>query len=191
MHLASSGMLIRRFRGRRKGSLEPLQYHLSNEELSRFFQEFPRFNPQQGYSADPGIDRGVCLAARQYCFIDAFGNVYPCLNFKSACDVEEARGGSPLARMGSVLDQSFDTIWASALIARRIRSVSRDDFQTCKSCGGSSGCNPCMALNYEESGDLFRPAQAVCSVTTAARRVYQPNFVPASRILPISLLPSG
>jgi hypothetical protein len=39
-----------------------------------------------------------------------------------------------------------------------------------------------MALNYEEHGELFRPAQLVCSATAAARSVFESDFVPASGI---------
>ena len=84
------------------GDLFPLQYKLSFEELKQFFVDFPEFNPYSGYTADPGISKGLCLAGRQYCFIDALGNVYRCLNFKSACDVQEARGNESAPNMGNI-----------------------------------------------------------------------------------------
>jgi radical SAM protein with 4Fe4S-binding SPASM domain len=164
------------------GATGPLQYHLNYAELQNFFREFPRFNPQQGYNADPGVERGVCLAGRQYCFIDAEGNVYPCLNFKSASDVEEKGGSVPRVKMGNILDRSFSSIWNDAKIAHEIRSASHRDFKTCARCSASAGCNSCMALNYEEHGELFRPAQLVCSATAAARSVFESDFVPASGI---------
>ena len=166
------------------GADYPLQYHLSFQELQDFFEQFPRFNPSFGFTADPGVKRGLCLAGRQYCFIDAMGNVYPCLNFKSACDVQEKSGNVPIAKLGNILSQNFSDIWSSAGILSEIRNATFDNFKTCTSCKAGTACSPCMALNYEENGILFKPSRTVCTLTKAAKLLFDPEFQPASeRIL--------
>jgi hypothetical protein len=43
-----------------------------------------------------------------------------------------------------------------------------------------------MALNYEEHGELFRPARTVCDLTKAAVSLADPGFIPASELrLPV------
>jgi radical SAM protein with 4Fe4S-binding SPASM domain len=143
------------------GAQYPLAYRMDRAALARFHRDFPRFDPtKSSRRADPGAPKGLCLAGRQYAFIDARGDVYPCLNFKSACDVDSARGGAPRARMGNVRVQAFDQIWRTAAIATEIRAATGASFASCATCIGT--CQPCMAANYEEHGELFKPARATC-----------------------------
>ena len=111
----------------------------------------------------------LCLAGRNFCFIDAMGNVYPCLNFKSACDVIESTGRVADAKLGNALQAPFYEIWNHSQFLHDIRSSSIADFNVCTSCEGNQGCRQCMALNYEEHGKLFRPSKITCSLTKAAQ----------------------
>jgi len=167
------------------GSEAPRRYALTDEELRRFFVAFPRFDTTRRLTIDPGAPRGMCLAARQFCFIDARGDVYPCLSFKSACDADEAAGLQAQARLGNVLEAPFERIWREAAIAHRIREASAASFSTCGSCQ-SVGCRPCMAQNWEEHRELFEPARAVCSLTEAAMAARGAGFVAASRLTRIA-----
>ena len=144
------------------GASYALQHAITAEETARFYQDYPQFNPFEGGGMDPGVIDGVCLAGRQYCFIDVRGNVYPCLNFKSASDHAEMNGRGN-ARMGNILTDSFREIWKSSTVTKAIRSASSASFSRCSNCSG--GCKPCMALNFEETGELFRPAPTVCRKT--------------------------
>jgi radical SAM protein with 4Fe4S-binding SPASM domain len=165
------------------GNATPLSYALTPAERIAFLQDFPQF-AEPGYTADPGVQRGLCLAGRQFCFIDAFGNVYPCLSFKAASDAREAQtgGGGTSARMGNILTSSFADVW-NAPVAQRIRAIERSDFKTCASCDGRAACSPCMAANFEASGDLVRPAPSICERTTIRLADHHPNFIPASRLI--------
>ncbi|MBI4669359.1 MAG: radical SAM protein [Elusimicrobia bacterium] len=165
------------------GNLNPLQYKLGPSELSRFFSDFPQFNPQTNINnADPGALGGTCLAARNFCFIDALGNVYPCLNFKSACDVLENQGMAAEAKLGNVLSVPFQEIWKSSQFALRLRSVTAENFTVCANCKANAGCRQCMALNYETHGDLFKPSPVTCNVTRTAAKMFDQLFTPASEL---------
>ena len=134
------------------GDVYPLQYRLNDDELTEFYRDFPSFAPQFGYTTDPGIKDGICLAGRRYCFIDVEGNVFPCLNFKAPSDAWQRKGAPSPVSMGNAFRDSFADIWNSA-IGREIRSKSGRDFQRCATCSGA--CNPCMAKNFESTGELF------------------------------------
>jgi radical SAM protein with 4Fe4S-binding SPASM domain len=134
------------------GAEYPLRYRLSPAEIAEFHRDFPAFDPASGVSTDPGGIDGICLAGRRYCFIDIDGNVYPCLNFKGASDRMRARGEQPPVLMGNAFREPFEQIWASA-IGEHIRSRSGRDFVRCNGCVGA--CSPCMAKNFETSGELF------------------------------------
>lgn len=161
------------------GNPYPLKYKLNFKELQEFFRDFPRFNPQSGYTADPGIRKNMCLAGRKHCFIDAMGNVYPCLSFKSASDLHEPTD-NPSPKLGNIIQERFSPIWESSQFLKTIRSSNPTDFETCGSCMANLDCKPCMALNYEEFTNLFLPASAVCNYTKAAVSLVDPTFVPAS-----------
>ena len=163
------------------GESYPLDYKMSFEELKKFFQDFPQFRPGIVNRADAGAKDGMCLAARQHCFIDVFGNVYPCLNFKSS-DVATASSKDSPVRMGNVLTSAFEDIWNSR-IACDIRAASKSSFRVCSGCDAKDRCGGCMALNYEEHGQLFQPSSLVCNLTGAAVSVDMPAFVPASVLL--------
>ena len=160
------------------GAQFPIAYKLNKDELRKFFVDFPEFNPQSGVqSNDPGVVNGMCLAGRRFCFIDAIGNVYPCLNFKNAMDRFSTR-------LGNVFETPFASIWGEAAVLKEIRSASFGDFKVCGGCDAKQGCRQCMALNFEEHGSLFQPARIVCGLTKAAVSVFDPYFLPASEKLP-------
>ncbi len=151
------------------GDPYPLAYRLDAEQLDRFYRDVPAQNPARRIqNSDPGAPGGLCLAGRQYAFIDARGFVYPCLNFKGACDVAEARGEPALPVMGNVREAPFSQIWNDAPIVQVIRGASRGHFPPCGSCASGGRCTPCMAANYEEHGDLFRRAESRCATNHVA-----------------------
>lgn len=134
------------------GAEYPLQYRLSAAEIADFHRTFPQFDPASGFTTDPGVIDGICLAGRRYCFIDIDGNVYPCLNFKGPSDRMRARGEPSPVVMGNAFREPFDRIWASA-VGEHIRARSGRDFSRCAGCVGA--CSPCMAKNFETTGQLF------------------------------------
>jgi radical SAM protein with 4Fe4S-binding SPASM domain len=151
------------------GAAYPLQYRLSDDEIAQFYRDFPEYDPRSGYTTDPGVMDGICLAGRRYCFIDVDGNVYPCLNFKSAADRAQAGGQPSSVIMGNVFRRSFQQIWA-APIGAHIRARTGRDFRRCTDCTGQ--CSPCMAKNFEITGDLFDNGGSCLGATPAPAPVF-------------------
>jgi AdoMet-dependent heme synthase len=161
----------------------PLAYRIDAADLERFYREFPRYDPGRAQlRRDPGAPGGVCLAGRQYAFVDAAGNVYPCLNFKAACDARVAHGEVPRALLGNVRTAAFATLWRDAPILGEIRAASRATFARCAACADT--CQPCMAASYEEHGALFAPARTICETgqivaRAGGRRIVRLPLLPA------------
>jgi radical SAM protein with 4Fe4S-binding SPASM domain len=147
----------------------PLAYRLSPSEMATFYRDFPQFSKEAGFNLDAGRRGGMCLAGRNYVFIDALGNVYPCLNFKSGSDALEGRGLKARAKLGNILVRSFEEIWQESPFLRYIQSLQRIDFGSCGGCGSSDQCSPCMALNYEEHGDVLVTSSRVRALHTAMK----------------------
>lgn len=162
------------------GEAYPVQYGLTKEELDDFYQDFPSFNPASGYTTDPGMSDGICLAGRRYCFIDADGNVFPCLNFKTPSDLLSRSGNASPVQMGNVFEESFSDIWNSP-VAREIRSRNGHDFRRCGDCAGK--CSPCMAKNFEATGDLFDMGGSCSARAVASLRAPVMLGVPTMRTL--------
>ncbi|HEY1556942.1 MAG TPA: radical SAM protein [Kofleriaceae bacterium] len=152
------------------GDAAPLAYRLDDVERDAFLAAHPELRARP---RDPGVRDDLCLAGRQFAFVDALGGVYPCLSF---------RGDRRAAMLGNIRERPFAEIWHGAPLLAEIRAASRADFTTCTSCGGRDTCRPCMAYNFREHGSLFDPARATCDLTAAMRSDRDPGFVPASAL---------
>lgn len=153
------------------GQRYPLNYQLKDEEIAKFFQEFPRFMPNSSYLLDPGVMNGMCLAGRQFCFIDATGNVYPCLSFKNASKAKNLESDNYSVKMGNILNKDFGEIWNKADIVKAIRRTQRTDFLACEGCSSHNACSPCMAQNYEEHGDIHTTSNGSCKLKKIAMKI--------------------
>src|SRR5262249_24072014 len=145
----------------------PLEFRLSHDEMVHFYRDYPQFSRTGGFNLDPGVRNGMCLAGRSFCFVDALGNVYPCLNFKTAADKHEPWSKDSGARMGNIKSTPLAEVWQAGGLVARIRSSRRQDFRSCGKCSLGGRCSPCMAVNYEESGDIFERAPRLCGLNAA------------------------
>lgn len=157
------------------GAPAPLAHALDADALARFYRDFPAHDPARARPRDLGAPGGLCRAGRQFAFIDAEGGVYPCLSFKAPLD----RAG---ACLGRITERRFADIWTRAPLFEAIRGLDATAFPTCAACAGAPACSRCLAANFDEHGSLVEPAAAVCQRTATARRVEDPEFVPASRL---------
>lgn len=161
------------------GSNETRALSLTESEWLSFCDQFPEQDPARRAwrASDPGVRDGLCRAGRQHAFIDALGNVYPCLSWKAPAD----RLGH--GRIGSILESTFSELWERAPLLRSIQSIDRASFATCIRCDAGAACQPCMAANLDEHGTLTKPAASICDATSVNLRLTKPGFVPASRLL--------
>lgn len=106
---------------------------------------------EQLESDDDFATRKVCGACVSSVCLDATGNYYPCPAF----------GG---VNLGSCYEHSLNWIWNESPETLRIRSVTGRDFTRCAQCADRPYCSVCMCRNFNETGDIFTPAQHFCDV---------------------------
>ena len=96
-------------------------------------------------------NRKVCGACVSSVCLDATGYYYPCPAFAGV-------------NLGSCYEHDLRWIWNESPETKRIRAVSGRDFPKCKHCPDRDYCSVCMCRNYNETGDIFTPAQHFCDV---------------------------
>ena len=101
---------------------------------------------------------GVCKAARNTCFIDVEGNVFPCLEFKK----DIAAYPLLLGDVQSILNTPFPKIWWNNELLIRASSVAEEDFEKCMACSYYRKCFKCIAHNYFSSGNMTLPSDNIC-----------------------------
>ena len=102
--------------------------------------------------------RKVCGACVDSVCLDADGHYYPCAAF----------GGVSL---GSCHEHDLKWIWNESPETRRIRSVTGGSFPKCVHCADRAYCSVCMCRNYNETSDIFTPAQHFCDVAKVNHEV--------------------
>lgn len=101
------------------------------------------------------VPTGICKAARNTCFIDADGRVYPCLEFKQD-------SLTSLGKIQSILDTPFQEIWKTNKFLLMVGSAHAEDFQKCIKCSYYKKCFKCMAHNYYATGNITIPSDEIC-----------------------------
>ena len=113
---------------------------------------------EQMESDEEFAKRKVCGACVDSVCIDADGHYYPCAAF----------GG---VNLGSCYEHDLKWIWNESPETLRIRSVTGRSFPKCLHCKDRDYCSVCMCRNYNETGDIFTPAQHFCDVAKANHEV--------------------
>lgn len=95
--------------------------------------------------------RKVCGACVSNVCLDATGYYYPCPAFAGV-------------NLGSCYEHDLKWIWNESPETLRIRAVTGKCFPKCAYCPDRSYCSVCMCRNFNETGDIFTPAQHFCDV---------------------------
>ncbi len=96
-------------------------------------------------------ERKVCGACVSSVCLDATGYYYPCPAFAGV-------------NLGSCYEHDLKWIWTESPETKRIRAVCGKDFPKCLHCPDRDYCSVCMCRNFNETGDMFKPAQHFCDV---------------------------
>ncbi|MCR5824900.1 MAG: radical SAM protein [Lachnospiraceae bacterium] len=128
------------------------EYQLSEDLLKSVLDKISVYGKADENGED-GFFTGLCVAARSACFIDVFGDVYPCLQFKGGYYKPE-----------NVYKKELKTIWESNPFFNEIRKLEREDFSKCVACGHYKKCYKCIANNYNDCRNLTIPCTERCSI---------------------------
>ena len=112
------------------------------------------YNPakkQELLSLEEWKKRKVCGACVSSVCLEANGDYYPCPGF----------GGVVL---GNCREHDLKWIWNESPETLRIRAVTGASFPKCAACKDRDYCSTCMCRNFNETGDMFEPAEHFCKV---------------------------
>ncbi len=133
------------------------KHRIEENELKQVLKKVNmyKFVEENSYST------GVCLAGRKNCFIDADGNLYPCLQFKNKQGYKAQ----------NILRKSLTEIWFHDEILNKIREIKKEDFYKCLSCINYKKCYKCIANNYISTNDFICPSDEICK-----REMFYANY---------------
>ncbi len=126
---------------------QELDFRLSDGEMVDLFR---RASDQK---ADVGFAK--CGIGQTGLVLGPTGDVRPCVPYPAAA--------------GNIREQSLAEIWEKSPIFKEVRAVQVDQIEACRACELKRHCEPCLALNLLETGDLFTPKEN-CRI--AANRKY-------------------
>ena len=104
--------------------------------------------------------RKVCGACVSSICLDADGHYYPCPAFAGV-------------NLGSCYEHDLRWIWNESPETLRIRAVTGNDFPRCVHCPNRDYCSVCMCRNFNETGDMFMPAEHFCKVAAINHEVVE------------------
>ena len=117
---------------------------VNNEYFDPKKKEFMQTDEEWG-------SRKVCGACVSSVCLDATGYYYPCPAFAGV-------------NLGSCYEHDLKWIWYESPETLRIRGVTGKDFPKCLHCQNRDYCSVCMCRNFNETGDMFTPAEHFCKV---------------------------
>jgi len=123
--------------------------------------------PLRSFLGEPNYDTGAsmqCGCARGTCGITATGIVYPCI-------------GSPIPS-GSLREKSFREIWETSPEFLKIRGLTPDHFDTCKTCPDRPFCGRNSGFVYSNTGNYTGPEAFTCMDASVRREAYFENQDP-------------
>lgn len=99
---------------------------------------------------DIGVDK-IC--------VNAHGDYYPCDGFHGMV-------------LGNVSRDSLEDVWRGERM-ERLRALRNGDFPKCVRCENRAWCKVCAMRNFNETGDMFKPAAARCAFAATMRKVWE------------------
>jgi radical SAM protein with 4Fe4S-binding SPASM domain len=135
------------------GSMEPCRNRLNGEELYRLL--YPEVQEKKANGGPQDYDLS-CTAGLNALSISPDGDVYPCMAFKESG--------------GNLTVNSLSEIQHSPIFSK-VRSITLSDLPECRGCGLVPYCNRCPALAWLETGDLFGPSHADCSMARVIKSI--------------------
>lgn len=109
-------------------------------------------------SAEEWKKRKACGACVNSMCLSPTGDYYPCPGFAGVS-------------LGNCYRQGLREVWERAESTNRIRAITNADFVGCAECKDRDYCSTCLCRNFNETGDMFRPAEHFCKVAAINHEV--------------------
>jgi radical SAM protein with 4Fe4S-binding SPASM domain len=149
------------------GSLDVLRYRVPGERLLEFYRDewvLPRTREGALVSSateevgQPGpVEKRNCGAGFTSVFVDAHGDVLPCMGFPPP--------------FGNVRSRPFAAVWRGA-VAERQRRLLEEPLEECRACEVAAFCTTrCPRLALVEDGDVNGASRRACEMTSTVLRL--------------------
>ena len=113
---------------------------------------------EQMLSVEEWRRQKVCGACVNSLCLSANGDYYPCAGFAGVV-------------LGNCYKDSLHDVWLNSEATKRIRAVTGADFGKCAECKDRDYCSICMCRNFNETGDMLKPAKHFCKVAAINHEV--------------------
>lgn len=129
-------------------NIDTLQLRINHDQMKKIFRDrFKDKFPKKPVMPD-GSDL-ACTAARTLLSVNAYGDVFPCVNM-------------PIPA-GNVRYSPLAEIWNESPMMKALRTFPRiDRMPTCPSCRLRAYCDRCPGNAFTETGDLYGPGPEAC-----------------------------
>ena len=135
-------------------------YALSRAELEDVIRQHKEMLcPSPRSSADCRPEAKVCDIGEGKICVNAYGDYYPCDGFHGMV-------------LGNVAYDSLMDVWHGEKM-EKLRALKNRDFPSCVSCANRPWCKVFAMRNFNETGDMFKPAAARCAFTATLRKIWE------------------
>jgi radical SAM protein with 4Fe4S-binding SPASM domain len=124
---------------------DPCLYPQRVDENKKTYLEFP--------------ENRVCGAGRNIVNISSNGDVFPCVPLK--------------LNLGNVRENPIEKIWAHNPLLKCFRQYKNKDLKYCMDCQHKRFCAYCMAMAYNETGDLLGCSPGLQQLALVRERIHQ------------------
>ena len=104
-------------------------------------------------------DAKVCDIGEGKICVNAYGDYYPC-------------DGSHGMVLGNAARDPLMSVWRGEKM-EKLRALKNRDFPSCVSCVNRPWCKVCAMRNFNETGDMFKPAAARCAYSATLRKLWE------------------
>ena len=115
------------------------------------------FKPRSDAACCP--DAKVCDIGEGKICVNAYGDYYPCDGFHGMV-------------LGNAARDSLINVWRGEKM-ERLRALKNRDFPSCVACANRPWCKVCAMRNFNETGDMFKPAAARCAYAATLRKLWE------------------
>ena len=118
-----------------------------------------RLCPSPRSSAVCAPDAKVCDIGEGKTCVNAYGDYYPCDGFHGMV-------------LGNAARDPLMSVWRGEKM-ERLRALKNRDFSSCVSCANRPWCKVCTMRNFNETGNMFKPAAARCAYAATLRKLWE------------------
>ena len=142
------------------GDVRVTEHRVTADELRPFYLEQLYLKPRKVRPDGARKGRRVahnCSAGFSSAFVDAIGDVYPCMGFPPS--------------WGNVSETSFGEIWRGEA-ATRHRYLMQRELSMCNQCDLLEYCTRCPRLALVEDGDISGPSHRACELAQLTKEMH-------------------